>query len=239
MEADVHENNDKLADTQRALMNMLEDIEVERVNTERAKTLLESVNKELEAFSYSVSHDLRAPLRAISGFVEAVMEDCAPRLDAEGRRYLGLIQDNAHKMGHDRRSLAFSTGPPATTKSDRHGAWPRPSTSWRHSPRRGSHASPRPPWGEALRQVLINLPSNATVHQDQRSLDRVRLRPDQGRAYYVKDNGWGSTCSTRTGSSASFSVCTGARSSREPGSVSRTSTASSLGTAAECGRRGR
>ena len=95
----MHEERSRLADTQRALMNMLEDIEVERAEAEQAKSLLETVNRELEAFSYSVSHDLRAPLRAISGFAEAVVEDYAPRLDAEGKRYLGLIQDNAHQMG--------------------------------------------------------------------------------------------------------------------------------------------
>ena len=72
---------------------------MERVKSERAKTLLEAMNKELEAFSYSVSHDLRAPLRTISGFAQAVVEDYAPLLDEEGRRYLGLIQENAHRMG--------------------------------------------------------------------------------------------------------------------------------------------
>ena len=72
---------------------------MERAKAEQARALLEAVNKELEAFSYSVSHDLRAPLRAISGFAQAVVEDYAPRLDDEGKRYLGLIQDNAHQMG--------------------------------------------------------------------------------------------------------------------------------------------
>ncbi len=88
-----------LADTQSALMNMLDDVENERAAAESARALLESVNKELEAFTYSVSHDLRAPLRAISGFTEAVVEDYGDRLDDEGKRYLGLIRSNAHQMG--------------------------------------------------------------------------------------------------------------------------------------------
>jgi light-regulated signal transduction histidine kinase (bacteriophytochrome) len=60
---------------------------------------LEAANKELESFSYSVSHDLRSPLRAIDGFSRIVLEDYAAALDAEGRRLLGVIRDNARKMG--------------------------------------------------------------------------------------------------------------------------------------------
>ncbi|MDD5491478.1 MAG: ATP-binding protein [bacterium] len=96
---DVNEERNKLDATRSALTNILEDVETERIRAEEARALLESVNKELEAFSYSVSHDLRAPLRAISGFAEAVIEDYEPRLDAEGKRYLTLIKENAHKMG--------------------------------------------------------------------------------------------------------------------------------------------
>jgi len=95
---DMNEERTQLNETQQALMNILEDVEAERAKTEQARALLEAVNRELEAFSYSVSHDLRAPLRAISGFAQAVVEDYAPRLDDEGRRFLGLIQDNAHRM---------------------------------------------------------------------------------------------------------------------------------------------
>ncbi len=88
-----------MEDTYRAILNILEDVETERENAERAKTLLESTNRELEAFSYSVSHDLRAPLRAISGFSEAVIEDYGPVVGDEGKRYLKLIADNANRMG--------------------------------------------------------------------------------------------------------------------------------------------
>jgi PAS domain S-box-containing protein len=60
---------------------------------------LEAANKELEAFSYSVSHDLRAPLRAINGFSHVLMEDYADKLDDEGKRLLDIISSNTQKMG--------------------------------------------------------------------------------------------------------------------------------------------
>ncbi len=60
---------------------------------------LESANKELENFSYSMSHDLRAPLRAIDGFALRIEEDCHDKLDEDGRRYLSVIRDNSRRMG--------------------------------------------------------------------------------------------------------------------------------------------
>jgi PAS domain S-box-containing protein len=65
---------------------------------ERTKEI-ESVNKELESFSYSVSHDLRAPLRAINGYALMLEEDFGPILNAEGNRLIGVIRDNAQHMG--------------------------------------------------------------------------------------------------------------------------------------------
>lgn len=69
--------------------------------TERKKTeeQLLSVNKELEAFTYSVSHDLRAPLRAVNGYAEMLNEDFGPKLDEEGKRIIDNIAYNATKMG--------------------------------------------------------------------------------------------------------------------------------------------
>jgi PAS domain S-box-containing protein len=60
---------------------------------------LQVINREMEAFSYSVSHDLRAPLRAIDGFSQAISEDCADQLDALGRNYLVRIRGAAQRMG--------------------------------------------------------------------------------------------------------------------------------------------
>ena len=60
---------------------------------------LESANKELEAFSYSVSHDLRAPLRGIDGFSQALLEDYSEGLDETARHYLGRVRAGAQRMG--------------------------------------------------------------------------------------------------------------------------------------------
>jgi signal transduction histidine kinase len=72
--------------------------DLERRVTERTAQL-EASNRELEAFTYTVSHDLRAPLRAIDGFARIVLEEHAAQLDPEGARYLNQVSGNAEDMG--------------------------------------------------------------------------------------------------------------------------------------------
>jgi light-regulated signal transduction histidine kinase (bacteriophytochrome) len=69
--------------------------------TERKKTeeQIRAVNKELESFTYSVSHDLRAPLRAMSGYGQMLLEDYGDKLDENGARIIKVINDNAARMG--------------------------------------------------------------------------------------------------------------------------------------------
>lgn len=81
------------------LLKLVEDLNLKSDELQQSTAQLEIANKELEAFSYSVSHDLRAPLRAINGFVSILIEDYEQKLDDEGKRICGIIQSNAIKMG--------------------------------------------------------------------------------------------------------------------------------------------
>ncbi len=80
-----------------------EEIRQLNVNLERRvierTTELQAANQELEAFSYSVSHDLRSPLRSIDGFSQAVLEDCADKLDDQGREHLNRVRAATQHMG--------------------------------------------------------------------------------------------------------------------------------------------
>jgi len=80
--------------------------EIRQLNTELEQRVidrtrqLEATNKELEAFAYSVSHDLRAPLRSIDGFSQVVLEDYSDKLDEEGAHYLQRLRAASQRMGH-------------------------------------------------------------------------------------------------------------------------------------------
>jgi two-component system sensor kinase len=65
---------------------------------EDANKSLANVNRELETFAYSVSHDLRTPLRAVDGFSRILLEEYAPKLDTEGQRIVGVVREGTKKM---------------------------------------------------------------------------------------------------------------------------------------------
>jgi PAS domain S-box-containing protein len=92
---EVQRHSDELADANEQVRRLNAELE-QRVQQRTAE--LQSANDELEAFAYSVSHDLRAPLRAMEGFANALAEDYGDRLNAEGREYCQHIMDSAERM---------------------------------------------------------------------------------------------------------------------------------------------
>ena len=88
----------RVAERTAALQNANENIQELNADLNHRAAKLEAINKELEAFSYSVSHDLRAPLRAIDGYARLAIEDFSARIDDNGRRLLKVIGDEAKRM---------------------------------------------------------------------------------------------------------------------------------------------
>ncbi|MBT8340679.1 MAG: PAS domain S-box protein, partial [Desulfatitalea sp.] len=83
----------------KAMVNLLDDLQESNRKHETLSHRLAEANKELEAFTYSVSHDLRAPLRGIDGFSKALLEDYADRLDESGQGYLNRVRMATQRMG--------------------------------------------------------------------------------------------------------------------------------------------
>lgn len=110
---DFSEGKGLLEETQSAMLNLLEDFDAERSKAEGAsrelresvellrvaKVATEASNRELEAFTYSVSHDLRAPLRHISGFSKLLTEEYGSTLTPEAQHHLQRIQEGTQRMG--------------------------------------------------------------------------------------------------------------------------------------------
>jgi PAS domain S-box-containing protein len=87
---------------ERIILLAIEDITKKKrleMGVVKARDVAEAANKELETFSYSVSHDLRAPLRGIDGFSEALLDDYRDKLDATGKNYLERIRAGTQRMG--------------------------------------------------------------------------------------------------------------------------------------------
>jgi PAS domain S-box-containing protein len=94
----VHDSAGRLIGTSRCVRDVTERRRAE-IALAKAKDEAVSANRELEAFSYSVAHDLRAPLRGMNGFAQVLLDGYADKLDADGRDWLDEIRQNARRMG--------------------------------------------------------------------------------------------------------------------------------------------
>ena len=165
---------------------------------------LETANKELEAFSYSVSHDLRAPLRGVDGYARMLQEDYGDRLDAEGKRLIEVVRSEAKRMGcliddllsFSRMSRQSLENAPVDMAGLARAVF-EGLTSGLPGTIPRFELQPLPPaLGDLamLRQVWVNLLGNAvkfSSHQPAPVIEAGFTRGAGETTYYVKDNGAG------------------------------------------------
>ena len=166
----------------------------------RAREETQAANRELESFSYSVSHDLRAPLRAVDGFARIIEEDYGERLDDEGRRLLGVVRASSRHMGQliddlldfsrlgrlaiDKRRVDM-----AALAREVAGELPSSGARIEIAALPPAHAD-----RALLRQVWSNLLGNALKYSGKRPDARVEVGGREEAAetvYWVRDNGVG------------------------------------------------
>lgn len=178
-------------------------VELEQRVVERTAQL-EAANKELEAFSYSVSHDLRAPLRAVNGFAGIVIEEFGLQLPVEAKRYLERIRHGALKMGElidDLLAFSRLSRQPLHRREVNMTKLVRNVIDDLAPEREGRQidiqAGALPDcWGDPalLKQVWVNLLSNAVKYTRGREKALVETGCDSSNGediYYVRDNGAG------------------------------------------------
>ncbi|MBE7552049.1 MAG: PAS domain S-box protein [Anaerolineales bacterium] len=184
--------------------------EIQRLNAELEQRViertaqLEAANKELEAFSYSVSHDLRAPLRAIDGYTRILMEDYEPILDSEGQRVCAVIRQQTQRMSQliddllafSRLSRAQMQAVPIDMERLVHAVFDELTAAESRARLDFCIGDLPPALGDPtlIRQVWVNLLSNALKFsaKRERAVIEVSGKPEAGgNIYTVCDNGVG------------------------------------------------
>ncbi|HYS42872.1 MAG TPA: ATP-binding protein [Geobacteraceae bacterium] len=208
----------RLEENQRAMLNLLEDFDVERAKTEaaneglksafdslrRAKEVADAANRELEAFSYSVSHDLRSPLRAIDGFSKALLDGYQNLLDERGGDYLKRVRAATQRMAQlidDLLKLSRLTrGGMNITQVDLSGmvrdvvAELQKSQPGRRVAFRIAEGLSAECDGHLLKVVFDNLLGNAwkfTGQKEEATIEFAATLVDGETAYFVRDDGAG------------------------------------------------
>ncbi len=170
----------------------------------RQSTQLEAANRELESFSYSVSHDLRAPLRSIDGFSQALLEDYSDRIDAKGKEFLNKVRAATQRMAQliddllnlsrtsraeMRREETNLSEIASAIAQELRKADPARDVSFDIAPGISCHADSR-----LLRVVLENLLGNAWKYTKNHSRARIQFGSSETngeRVYFVRDDGAG------------------------------------------------
>jgi signal transduction histidine kinase len=174
-------------------------VELARLRREWTEEL-ENANRELDAFSYSVSHDLRAPLRAIDGFRVALEEDCAASLDARGRDHLERIGRNVKRMTalvDDLLKLArISRTPLSTQPVDLSALAHEVAMDVAQHSERSVRLDIEPGLtaqadANLLRVLLTNLLGNAWKFTGRSPQPHIAIGRNADGAFYVRDNGAG------------------------------------------------
>jgi len=187
--------------TEKEILKLNQELEARVVERTRE---LEQANKELEAFTYSVSHDLRAPLRAINGFSEALLEEYSDKLDDDGNTYLRYLQEGSREMGEliegllklsrsTRGDIAMDhvdlSAMAATVRDELRKAEPERRVNVSIAPGVEAVADPR-----LLRVVMENLLGNAWKYTSRTAEARIELgvAEQAGKTvYFVRGNGAG------------------------------------------------
>ena len=184
--------------------NLERRVEERTVDLKKSTEQLIAANKELESFSYSVSHDLRAPLRAIDGYARMILKKEWGKFDEDTARKFNAIRSNAHMMGQlidDLLSFSrLSKKQMSTSKLDMESiimdVWKELQIiNTRQNVTLTIHNIP-PGYGDRtlIKQVYFNLLSNAvkfTKHMDTAHIEAGSSLENDGNIYYIKDNGVG------------------------------------------------